>query len=214
MKQYHKINTIYKRDTRGNILIGEYSSPELEYLKDNDWVFTEKVDGTNVRVMWDGESLRFGGKTDNAQMPMLLVEKLQSLFTKEKMEAEFPNDPNGPLALCLYGEGYGAKIQKGGGNYNPLGVDFVLFDIRIGSWWLNRESVEDIGNRLGVKVVPTIGHGTLDDAVCMTRSGIYSQWGGFMAEGIVLRPGVELTARNGSRIITKIKHRDFGKDLK
>lgn len=43
----------------------------------------------------------------------------------------------------------------------------------------------------------------------MTRKGIKSQWGDFIAEGIVARPATELLTRNGERIITKIKHKDF-----
>ena len=38
---------------------------------------------------------------------------------------------------------------------------------------------------------------------------IRSTWGDFEAEGIVARPKTELMARNGSRLITKIKCRDF-----
>jgi hypothetical protein len=77
MNQYHKINSLYKRSPDGKkMLFGEYSQPEFEYLADNIWVFTEKVDGTNIRVMWDGTYLRFGGKTDNAQIPA----KLEKFF--------------------------------------------------------------------------------------------------------------------------------------
>jgi len=39
--------------------------------------------------------------------------------------------------------------------------------------------------------------------------GFMSAWGEFKAEGIVARPSIELIARNGKRIITKIKHKDF-----
>ena len=39
-------------------------------------------------------------------------------------------------AAVLYGEGYGAKIQKGGGNYRA-DQDFVLFDVRVGSGGCN-----------------------------------------------------------------------------
>jgi hypothetical protein len=42
-----------------------------------------------------------------------------------------------------------------------------------------------------------------------TRTGFKSQWGDFIAEGIVARPVVELKSRNGDRIITKIKYKDF-----
>ena len=77
--KYHKIQTVYKRDpvTKYKTLLeGEYSLPEFEYLADNEWVWTEKVDGTNIRVMWDGwKKLSFGGRTDNAQIPTPLVNK-------------------------------------------------------------------------------------------------------------------------------------------
>lgn len=213
MKEYHKIQTVFKRDERTKRIIeGDYTLPEFEYLKDNTWVFTEKVDGTNIRVMWNGESVVFGGKTDSAQMPVFLLYKLQELFegtAKKELLKETFSSPEGPAQVCLYGEGYGAKIQKGGGNYNPKGVDFVLFDVKIGDWWLQREDVAGIAQKLGVGVVPIVGKGMLTDAIEMTRNGIISFWGDFHSEGLVCRPEVELKTRSGHRIITKIKHRDF-----
>ena len=216
MIKYHKIQTIYKRDPETNfktLLEGQYSLPEFEYLRDNIWVFTEKVDGTNIRIMYDGVTLWFGGKTDSAQIQSELANRL-SVFCSDKIE-EFDrlfineNDDN-PIHVCLYSEGYGPKIQKGGGNYRN-NQDIVLFDIKVGGWWLKRDAVESIANTLGLDVVPIIGEGTLDDAIEMTREGFKSQWGDFLAEGIVARPKVELRSRNNSRIITKIKHKDFAK---
>ena len=51
--EYTKIPNIFKREEFGkNLLIeGEFSSDELEFLADNLWVWTEKVDGTNIRVI-------------------------------------------------------------------------------------------------------------------------------------------------------------------
>lgn len=213
MREYHKIQTCFKRDeATKHIVEGAWTWPEFEYLKDNIWVFTEKVDGTNIRVMWDGVNVTFGGKTDNASLPVFLLYKLQELFEgiakKQIFQKVFFQDVE-PQPVCLYGEGYGAKIQKGGGNYIPDGVDFILFDVKIGDWWLQREDVEEIGKQFGIKVVPIIGEGTLTDAINLTRKGITSQWGDFTAEGIVARPKIELKTRRGDRIITKIKHRDF-----
>ena len=207
MKEYHKIQTIFKRDmaTRHKTLIeGEFSATELEYLAENLWTFTEKVDGTNIRVMYQNGKITFGGKTDAAQMPAKLVQRLNDVFLPlaDLFGTIFTGD------VCLYGEGYGAKIQKGGGNYR-LDQDFVLFDVRAGEWWLQRCDVEDVASRLGIDVVPIIGTGTLWDAVILARSGFDSRWGNFTAEGIVARPVVELKDRGGHRIITKIKHRDF-----
>ncbi len=83
MREYHKIQTVFKRNPETKfktLLEGEYSLPELEYLKDNIWVFTEKVDGTNIRIMYDGKTIVFGGKTDNAQIPSFLITALQEMF--------------------------------------------------------------------------------------------------------------------------------------
>jgi len=206
MKEYTKIQTIFKRDEKNRIVEGDYTLPEFEYLKDNVWVFTEKVDGTNIRVMWQAtdRSLKFGGKTDQASIPVRLLYRLQELFKDSLMLEVFPE-----TYVCLYGEGYGKKIQSAGIKYIPDGVDFVLFDVKIGEWWLQREDIVDIGNKLGLRVVPVIGEGTLGDAVEMVRQGFDSVWGTFTAEGIVAQPKVELKTRKGERIITKIKYRDF-----
>ncbi len=57
--------------------------------------------------------------------------------------------------------------------------------------------------------MPIIGTGTLGDMVDNVKSGFNSQWGDFQAEGIIARPSIELKARNGGRIITKLKCKDF-----
>ena len=207
MKEYHKIQTIFKRDPATNmksLLMGEWSEPEFGYLAGNEWVFTEKVDGTNIRVMIGDGGVRFGGKTDDAQIPAKLVERLQERFLPQKaaLLAQFPDGG------CLYGEGYGAKIQKGGGNYRQ-DQDVVLFDVKVGEWWLQRESVEEIAKQFGLDVVPILGRGTLNDLIAQVKDGFNSTWGAFAAEGIVARPAMELKSRAGHRIITKLKHRDF-----
>lgn len=204
MKEYHKIQTVFKRDGK-KLLEGCWTLPEFEYLTENTWVFTEKVDGMNIRVMLRDSKITFGGKTDTAQIPAQLVARLNEKFLPlaELMQEIFGCD------ACLYGEGYGAGIQKGGGNYRQ-DQDFVLFDIKIGDYWLQRADVEGISSNLGIDVVPIIGEGTLFDAVARAKAGIVSKWGDFRAEGIVARPKVEVRTRNGHRIIAKIKSCDFG----
>ena len=208
MKEYPKIETLWDRDEKTfKVKIGEYRLPEFEYLANLEWVFTEKIDGTNIRVMWDGTIITFGGKTDNAQMPLFLLKKLQELFPTSKFVELYPGSDH---AMCLYGEGYGAKIQKGGGNYIRDGVNFILIDIKIGEWWLKREDVEDIATKLTINTVPIIGTGTLMQASSKAKDGFNSTFGSFPAEGIVMRPRVDLFSRNGQRIIAKIKTKDFG----
>ncbi len=207
MKEYHKIQSIFKRDPENDYrFTNEYSSPEFEYLKNNEWGFTEKVDGTNIRVIWNGNSVRFGGKTDNAQIPTFLYDRLNELFPKELMLSKYPHMP-----MTLYGEGYGARIQKSGGNYKSNGVDFVLFDVLIDNWWLLRGNTKDISLNLGVDIVPIVGTGDLSVAIEMCKKGFNSYWGDFEAEGIVLRNPIGLMNRAGHRIITKVKCKDFKK---
>lgn len=207
MKEYHKIQTVYLRDPENKfktLLEGQFALPEFEYLKNTLWTCTEKIDGTNIRIMWDGKECKIGGKTDNAQIPVFLYDKLIEHLFEPKMRVTF-----GETEVCLYGEGYGAKIQKGGGNYISDGVDFCLFDVKVGDWWLKREDVEDIAKKFDIGFAPVIGNWVLHEMIDHVKQGFKSQWGDFQAEGIVARPSIELFSRNGSRIITKIKCKDF-----
>lgn len=206
MIEYPKIQTVFKRDPATHhktLLDGQFSEPEFEYLSGNEWVFTEKVDGTNIRVISAPPGpLIFRGRTGAASIPGPLSQRLAERFENSLLAETFPE------GICLYGEGYGPRLQKGGGNYRP-DMDFVLFDIRIGEFWLRREAVEAIAGTFGLDIVPIIGRGPLAEMIAMARAGIKSHWGDFAAEGIVARPAVELQCRAGRRIITKIKSKDF-----
>ncbi len=211
MKEYHKIQTVYLRDPETKfrtLLEGEFALPEFDYLQNNMWVWTEKVDGTNIRVHWNGSEVRFGGRTEHAQIPVHLLNVLQDLFPPDIFPECFPDEGH----YTLYGEGYGAKIQKGGGRYKPDGCDFILFDVRAGEWWLKRDAVEDVAAKLGLRTVPVVGVGTLEDAVQHACEGFCSHIAEdetFPAEGLVMRPAVELKNRAGHRIVAKIKTKDF-----
>lgn len=229
--EYHKISTPFKRHfsgpDKGKLIIGDWAVPELEYLADNEWEFTEKVDGTNIRInvaIKNGFVMYgFMGRTDNANIPKHLMEYLENTFMDGGPVRDAfieMNEQRGVETLTLYGEGYGPKIQKGGGNYRQ-DASFVLFDVKIGDFWLDRENVNDVAEKLGIDAVPVLGEGTLWDAIDIVKGvenhgvyqtnvgGLTSRWGDFEAEGIVARPTVPLFTRQGHRIITKIKGVDF-----
>lgn len=207
--EYTKIQTIFKRDEKTKRIVeGDFSLPEFEYLFKCPWEFTEKVDGTNIRVMISGGSVVLGGRTDAAQIPASLVQVLQNHFLTTPKAKKLREIFEGGEAI-LYGEGYGNKIQACGKDYLADSSDFILFDVKVGAWWLERKDVNDVAEKLGIKSVPVIGTGTLQEAIDLVRGGQQSQLGNLTSEGIVARPKVTLFNRKGERIIAKIKHRDF-----
>ena len=161
-------------------------------------------------MYWDGHTVTFGGRTDNAQIPTDLVTKLNELFGGET-NAQIFEQVFGEKEVILFGEGYGRKIQKVGSAYIADGVDFILFDVLIGDNYQPREWVEKTAEMFGIKVVPIVGRGTLWDAITYVRKHPMSviAEGRCEMEGIVARPHYELKDRTGKRIIVKIKYQDF-----
>lgn len=205
--EYTKIPNIFKRDPQTKKLVeGIYSTQELAFLKNCMWETTEKVDGTNIRVEWDGYRVSFKGRTDKAQIPSHLLKKLESLFGGEDNEEIF-EETFGKKHVILFGEGYGEKIQKGGELYGP--VDFILFDVWVEGLWLRITDMYDITDKFGIKTVPFLGYKTLKEAVNFVKSQPHSYLKENTMEGIVAKPAVGVLSRTGERIIVKINCRDF-----
>jgi hypothetical protein len=209
MREYNKIETIYERDINGTkkLIEGKYRNETVEYLANNEWEFTEKIDGTNIRIYWDGHKITFGGRTDRASIPSHLVNKLNELFLNEETEQLF-EQKFGEMEVTLFGEGYGTKIQAVGSDYRS-DVGFILFDVLIGENYQSRESVEDIAKAFALEIVPIVLRGTIQEAVDFIKTNPNSTIGKAKMEGVVGRPKVELKDRCGHRLIVKIKCRDF-----
>ena len=208
MTEYHKIETLFERDTNGTkkLIEGAFRNDAVKYLANNDWYFTEKIDGTNIRVHWDGHKVEFAGRTDRAQIPKPLMDYLTNTFGSMEAEEMF-EQKFGETDVILFGEGYGPGIQKGGAYRDN--VSFILFDVLIGDTWLKRDSVEDIAKTFGIEVVPIIFTGNLQQAVDYVKTKPKSTIGTANMEGLVGRPTVEMRDRMGKRVIVKIKVCDF-----
>lgn len=215
MSEYHKIETLYERDLATfKVKPGVFKNRVYSLLK--SWRWTEKVDGTNIRCIWNpaqkfSESskpaLTFGGKSDNAQIHADLVKWLYANVSDAKMREIFPD-----VEAVIYGEGYGAGIQKGGGDYSPE-KKLIVFDVLVGGkWWLAHEDVCDVAQKLGLAVVPDFGEMTLEEATEIVRKGFKSRCavnGGKDGEGLVGRPLEALFDKKGARLIVKLKTKDF-----
>ena len=206
--EYGKIETLYERDPK-TFKVNSSVLKNRTYSLLKTWHWTEKVDGTNIRCIWDfaSKKLSFGGKTDNAQMHPDLLRWLCEHIAASQLESIFPD-----VNAVIYGEGYGAGIQKGGGDYAP-DKKLIVFDVLIGDkWWLNDEGMRDVSFKLGLDAVPAIGEMTLEDATEFVRAGFKSRCAvniGKDAEGLVGRPLETLFDKKGHRLITKLKTKDF-----
>jgi len=214
MTTYTKINTIWKRDTNNKnvIMEGEYSKEEFANIR--NWIFTEKIDGTNIRVTYDfdAKTLRFDGKTDNAQIPSKLFAALTDMFSADMFEKIFaPKDETGefPHRVILFGEGYGAGIQNGGLYRADTG--FILFDVLVDTWWLEYTNVSEIAEKFKIECVPMLGIGAIELGIHLVKnkslSLISKQKRVF--EGVVATSYPIMLFRDGEPIKWKLKVKDF-----
>ena len=252
---YQKINTIFMRDAKNVIMPYDgFTEPEFEYLRGLKWRGEEKLDGTNMRIevtkaeVWDDQmepsklegvefTVRFAGKTDNAQIPPKLQKFMEENYPDEKVFAALglkkfipveewaehkwvtsdgitPSYDAIPEIYTIYGEGYGAGIQKAGGNYISNGVGFIVFDVKVNDIYLLTSARDEIATKLGAPIVPFMGYFTIDEAIDFVRKGFKSTIAEnkeFIAEGLVLRTDLGLRNRMGKRLIVKVKYEDFKK---
>ena len=232
LQEYNKIQSLYKRQdfvkgaprgSHGPLLIGEYSEPEFGNIK--LWHVEEKVDGTNIRVVFergtmyhalkedrtrdceDMSRVTFAGRSNDAQIPPHLLAYLQSTFTVEELDKAFPD--KSVKKVILFGEGYGPKIQSGGKYRDNVG--FILFDVFVGSWVLMRSDNSVIASALQVPMCPTIGIMTEEQIVNYVKSkpdslcSVEKQ----TMEGVVCRSSPLMLFRNGKPMMWKLKCKEF-----
>jgi hypothetical protein len=219
VSEYPKIVNVFRRDAQTHaIKLGEFTTDELRFTASCSWSATEKVDGTNIRVIYPSEEVGLGyeirGKTDRAQLSGDLIKAVRAAFPIDVLAQKCANATIAE-PIVFYGEGYGPGIQKVGAAYRA-DKGFVLFDVRVGDWWLRRGDVIGLAEALGCDVVPEVAVGTLDYLVRYVSEApvsVVAQRHGRMnvpMEGVVARPnGCELFTRKGERLIVKIKVRDF-----
>lgn len=214
MSEYHKIETLFERDERFKVRPDALKSEAYGLV--SNWLWTEKVDGTNMRLIWShaNRSIQVAGKTDAASLHPHLIRACTLTASETVFASVFPERD-----VVVYGEGYGAGIQKGGGQYAP-DKRFIAFDVFVadaahllGGWWLSPSGASDACGKLGLPFVPAVGggNGSLSWAVEAVRAGIPSivAEGRCQMEGLVGRPPTTMYDSRGKRIICKIKTRDF-----
>lgn len=214
MIAFPKIETLFERDKETFKVLPQVRCPEFVAI--DRWVVTEKIDGTNIRIDFRavGEDLEvtIGGRTDKAEIPKDLKAVLDDLVYNLREEVTSILLEYGIQSYTLFGEGYGARIQKGGGRYRDDNA-FILFDILVNDrTWLPTNDTLAAAERLGIEHVPVLGLMTAQDATNLVAEGFYSTIATdteYEAEGVIARPLVTLLDGRGRRVQWKLKTKDF-----
>lgn len=167
----------------------------------------EKIHGTSAHISWNkGEVGFFSGGVGHPQFV--------ALFNAETLAAKF-KEVFGDQKVTVYGEAYGGKCQGMSATYGTS-LRFVVFDVQVGDVWLNVPAAENVAQTLGLEFVHYVKTTTDLDSLNYERDSpsVQAHRNGNMVarhrEGVVLRPLVEMTTNNGSRVIAKHKRAEFG----
>lgn len=232
MIEYPKIETLYNRSTTGDksLIVGDYRNPTIGMLaKFPIWNAYEKLDGTNVSIVWDGHKMRLHGRTDSSDLPKPIVEYFETKFndsdTEELLEQLFGNKP-----YVFFFEAIGNKIQACGKFYgdSPRFVLLDVYNMSNNSWWSygnasdvipNQFTINSMAKALNVECKQIVMKGSLDDFINYVQTiplSTFTREDGpaIPIEGIVAVPDIELKDSNGERIIVKIKGRDHVPNFK
>lgn len=203
------MQTLWKRDPNNKfkIIPGDFSKDEFWNIK--CWHVTEKIDGTNIRVIWHPEDMRveFRGRTEEAQIPEFLLRVLERKFSIENMHNQFKESSK----VILYGEGYGNKIQSVGKKYRPNN-SFILFDAYIDGWWLTPDKVKVLAEELGIDYVPELNVKTIEEIIEIVKGGYKSRMSKdetLVMEGVVARSNPMVLFRDGNPVMFKLKVNDY-----
>lgn len=207
MREYQKIETLFTFDNNIKRFRPFFYNPIVEYLKDCIWFGSEKVDGTNTRILWDGHSFTFAGRTDNSQLPKEMLLLLETTFNKDMEIAVEQNF--GEKEVIFFMECYAGKIQ---GHIYSGGEKLIGFDIMVNGIYLDRNDSKTIFTQLNLAFVPTMPFNNIYDAIDYVENheiSIIDKTA--KLEGLVCYPAVRLYNHQGERVIVKIKRRDLEK---
>lgn len=203
---YPKFYGPYIRNRETKKLDTELPRPELApYMNDTThWWVSEKMDGTNTRIIWDGYKLVVKGRTNASQLQGYQTELLNELTQNGNYKFD---ETFGEKEVTIYGETFGGKIQANPHNADP---QFQVFDINIDGVWLMYDDVKSIAEQLGLDYVE---HELLPNWQAVFE--YFSQTGrtrtskGEYYEGLIAIPEHMPLTRTGERVITKVKMNDF-----
>lgn len=212
--KYDKFSSPFKKDEK--FINTEELSQELPQGR---YIVTEKIDGTNIRIILT--------KPDDEGKREVVIGSRKLLLNEEDKTSkqyfdclkevnirklvEYFKEVNS--TVIIYGEGYGAGVQKGG-IYSSV-KNFRVFDIRIGRAYQDWFYIEKVCVDNQLNIVPLVGYcRTISYRDCELElkrheETLIKEGSGGKSEGLVYKFEPVLLNKYGERLIFKVKHKDF-----
>ena len=167
---------------------------------------SEKIDGTSVGIVWNGERISFVGHTEKSEFCPRYLEYLNNTFGTPEFESVI-EEIFGDRPVTIYGEGISKDYNV---HYGFPEGNFIMYDIQNSNGtFYNREAVKEIAKKLDL-IYPWEELMTLKEAIDFIKTRPSSRLNpDNKMEGLVLRAPLELYTNNGDRVICKVKVRDF-----
>jgi hypothetical protein len=166
----------------------------------------EKIHGSSAHLQWkDNKIIFFSGGEKHESFKKIFDEEFLTSKFKELFE---------DINVTIFGEVYGGKCQGMSETYGKE-MKFIVFDVKVEDNWLDVPNAEDVAKKFNLEFVDYVKIKTdLEllnaerdkDSTQAIRNGCGE---GKLREGVVLRPLIEVTKNNGSRIIVKHKRDEF-----
>ena len=197
-----KTKTLFERDDKFKVKVGRLTDERFGFV--NQWLVTEKMDGTSVILSVGKDGDDFHGRTAKSQFTPAMTAFL-SVQTALACSNLYDH---GIEEADIYAELFGEGIQ--GNPHGMEGMHLRVFDVRIGGFWLDWVNMCDVARKAGLNRVQPLGVCDIDTAVRYVRDE-QTGWTGSpdYAEGVVARTEKYLYDNQGNRLTWKLKRKDF-----
>lgn len=218
LTKYGKLYTLFERDKKFKVI--DILNPKLDGITNiKEFIITEKIDGTNCGVVLtpDKQILirkRSDVVEDDKQHHLYFEATNDVPFDKIKKYFE-----DSDALVIIFGEACGGNIQKVGQNYS-LSPTFLVFDVKVGNSYLDWASLEKFCDEVGLKTVPRLSNriniskkdlnieGMKNLLLKYPKTNVKGGKGGD-SEGVVVRSEPPLLNKFGTRMMFKIKFKDY-----
>jgi len=213
--------TKYKKYKSPFVKDGNYkNTKELsQLLPRGTWIVTEKIDGTNIRIILDQQ--KEDGSRDYYIGSRKLILNNEDKNSKQFLDCIKDVNINKLIdyfkdikhTITIYGEGYGAGVQTG--HIYSQDKNYRVFDIKIGDVYQDWTYVCKVCVDNQLNIVPLLGNSkelSYDKCVGLLNTfhnTLIQEGIGGTPEGVVYKFEPVLLDKYGERLIFKVKFKDF-----